>query len=120
MTVTLCTSGQVVLKAGANVSTDIKDDDYTVFINQAECFINAAIAKTGVDVVSSYASLGTNVKQILQDAASSHAAIAAINYDMSGYTSRTEAQIMMDVNYTKFNDCITLLKETNVTDYMGL
>lgn len=117
MTETFCTSGAVKLKAGAGATT-LLDTQYTMLINQAESFINAAMKDEGIDFVDLYSTLGDNTKKILEDAASSHAAVAAINYDMGGFTSRTEAQVMLDVNYTRLNDCIALLKDKKVSDYI--
>lgn len=111
MTTTLCSSGAVKLKAGANRPDDdttITADNYTTFINQAEQFINVG---TQYDWVTNYASLPTTTKQILEDAASSKAAMAVINYDMSNYSSQTEAQVMLDVNYAILVDCMNLLSD---------
>ena len=113
MTTTLCISGAVILKAGVN-STELTNAEYEQLINQAESFINVASKK---DWVAAYASLPTDTKKILEDAASSHAAMAAINYDMSGFTSRTEAQVMLDVNYTRLVDAINLLIDSKFVDF---
>ena len=37
---------------------------------------------------------------------------------MSGYTSRAEAQTMLDVNYTRLTDAINQLKEKYTTDFI--
>jgi hypothetical protein len=118
MTETFCTSGAVKLKAGANVSTAITGAQYTQLINQAESIINDAVKIESVNLVSDFANMNADVKKILEDAASSRAALGAINYDMSGYTSRQEAQTMLDVNYVIFTDCMQLLKEKKVTDFI--
>lgn len=118
MTYTFCTSGQVAFKAGAGVSTAITEANYNDAVNRAENYINDACKIEGINLVTGYSALQTDVKKILEDAASSKAAIEAINFDMSGYTSRQEAQIMLDVNYTILDDCIQLLKQKPVTDYI--
>ena len=121
MTETFCTSGAVKLKAGANRPTDdtvLTGDNYTTLINQAEAVINNMVQQQGVDLVTSYASLGTNVKKILEDAASSWAAMSVIAYNMDDYTSMTEAQTMLDVCTFKWNECMALLKNKTSTDYL--
>lgn len=118
MTVTFCDSGTVKLKAGVNVSTALTDAQYTLMINQAESFINCAIKENDIDYVTQFSSLGSNVKKILEDCASSLSAIYAINYDMSVYTSRQEATTMLNVNYARAMDCIQLLKDKKTTDYI--
>lgn len=104
---TLCTSGAVKLKAGANAAT-LTEAQYDIFIEQAEGFI---CSSARYDFVNNYSSISNIGKKFLEDAASSHAAISVINYDMSGFTSRMEAQTMLDVNYAKLVDCVNLLRD---------
>jgi len=118
MTETFCTSGSVKLKAGANVSSALTAEQYTALINQAENFINVQAAIPNYNLIDNYASLNDDVKKILEDAASSHAAIGAINYDMSGYTSRGEAISMVNINFTRFQQAMQLIKEKRHTDFM--
>lgn len=120
MTETLTDSGAVKLKAGAGVSTTLTTDsadgsELTSFINQAEAYLAAV---TRIDWVSLYSGLDADLRKILDDAASSHAAMAAISYDMSGYTFAQEAQVMLDFNYTRLDDAIKLLKEKVVSDFI--
>ena len=105
---TLCDSDAVKLKAGANVSTAITAGQYTQMINQAEADV---CVESGYNWVDDYANINVDVKQILEDATSSKAAVIAINYDMSGYTSRVEAQTMLDVNEWVYNNAIKKLKD---------
>ena len=117
MTVTLCTSGAVKLKAGANASL-LTNDQYEMLINEAESYINVAVKEQGVDFVAIYSTLSDNKKKILEDCASSFAAIGAINYDMSGFTSRQEATTMLNVNWAKANAGLDLLKNKQHSDYL--
>ena len=110
MTETLCDSGAVKLKAGTNVAT-LTAAQYTQLINQAEGYINSVTRVNWNDV---YSTLDADVKQVLEDAASSKAAVGAINYDMSGYTSKAEAITMLNVNFQILQDAIRELKEDKV------
>lgn len=100
MTTTFCVSGAVLVKAGVNVNAAVADGSVLIgttspvdtWINQAENTINA---NSRIDFISTYASLSNDKKLILEDTCSSLAAIYAINYDMSGYTSRIEAEDMV-------------------------
>ena len=47
---------------------------------------------------------------MLSDIASSYVAKEMINYDMSGYTSREEAQTMLDVNDDVIRSILAFLK----------
>lgn len=118
MTETFCNSGAVKLKAGANVSSSLTAANYTTLINQAEDYINVACKIPGIDLITRFSSLNADVKLIMEDACSSKAALAAIAYDMSGYTNQAEAQALLDVNYTIFSDCMVLLKEKPYTDFI--
>ena len=119
MTETFCTSGSVKLKAGYNVqqATTITAANYTEWINQAESYINNAVKIDGVNLVTLYSSLNTDVKKILEDASSSHSAIKAINFNTALYTQR-QAETMLDVNYGIFSDCMEMLKDKNTIAYL--
>jgi hypothetical protein len=105
---TVTTSGAVKLKAGTNVSTAITLAQYSGAIENGEAFVTA---NTKYDWVTNWGSLPANTKQIIADAVSSYAAIEAINFDMSGYTSRMEAQTMLDVNYNRVVDIINMIRD---------
>lgn len=114
MTTTLCSSGAVQVKAGSNATT-LTDDQYTELINQAEGFV---CTSGRYDFVSNYASISSMGLYILEDACSCHAAIAAINYDMSPFTSRTEAQVMLDVNYSRLAEDVNLIRDEKFRQFI--
>ena len=97
MAFTLTTSGAATIKAGTNVSATILADSTALdkFSDDAEGRI---VAETRRDWVDSFSSVDTGTKALLSDVCSSLIAIQMINFDMSGYTSRAEAQTMLDVN----------------------
>ena len=101
--VTFCTSGAAIMKAGKNVSSEISGaflvgstTDYAIdhWIAQAESTINAMTRYNWTD---DYSGMNDDVKKILEDVASDLAAIKAITWDMSGYTSRVEAEDLINV-----------------------
>ncbi len=106
---TLAINADVLKKAGANASTTATAEAYTnVFIKEAEGQLSTAARYNWID---NYSSISTVGKHILRDAASSYAAVQAINYDMSGFTSRQEALIMVNILWAGFQKCITLLEK---------
>jgi hypothetical protein len=113
-----CDKSDVQTKSGANVSSAITDAIYTEMIERAQAFITNTVKIEGINLVSDYTNMQADVKLILNDCCSSKAALEAINYDMSGYTSREEAQTMLDVNYAIFTDALNQLKKKPVTDYL--
>lgn len=103
------TTAEVQRKAGANASTVSNVEAYiNDFMTQAESFINAHSRYNWSDA---YSTLNADVKAILKEAASNLAAIYVIQYDMSGFTSRAEAQTMLDVLRDGFQRCLSLLKD---------
>lgn len=114
---TLTTNAEVGYKAGASKSTVSSAEAYTnVFIKEAEAQLSAAAR---YDWVTNYASVSAIGKEILRDAASSYAAVQVINYDMSGFTTRQEALIMVNILWAGFQKVINLLeKDNNYKDFI--
>jgi len=114
---TLAINADVLKKAGANASSTSTAEAYTnVFIKMAEGQLSTAAR---YDWITNYASVSTVGKHILRDAASSYAAILAINYQMNGFTSRQESLIMINILWAGFQKVITLLeKDNNYKDFI--
>ena len=112
-----CTTAEVQYKAGANASATSKAEAYTNnFVTQAESVINAYTRYNWSDA---YAALNVDVKGILKEAASNLAAIYVINYDMSGFTSREEAEDMIVILSDGFTRCIKILKDLKTQDFVN-
>lgn len=108
---TLAGQGDVAKKAGANASTTSVAEAYTnVYIKEAEGLLSTT---TRYDWVTNYASVSTIGKEILRDAIASYAAVKVINYDMSGFTSRQEALIMVNILWAVWSETIKLLTKDN-------
>jgi len=117
MTDVIMASGADVLrKAGAGVKNEISGASYTnEFIKQAESWINTATRENWSD---SYSSLNDDIKEVLKEAVSNLAAIYMINYDMSGYSSRSEAEIMISVLKARLDEIIATLQDKKVETFM--
>ena len=126
MAVTLTTSGAVLIKAGKNVSSDLTgvgnttlgktaDQIISQYINEAEAVINS---ETRYNWIDGYAGLNDDVKNILNEVASNIAAMYAVTYDMSGYTSRIEAETIMDVLIDSAKRGLSLLKDKKVETFI--
>ena len=117
MVETLTDSGAVKIRAGTNVSSSITPTQYTALINQAEAYINS---ETRINYTTAYSGLTTGTKEVLDMTASAHAAVGAINFDMSGYTSRAEAITMINVDLEIVDMGIKLLRNKEVApDFIG-
>ena len=89
------------------------------YIAQAEAYINVVTRKIWATSTATFAALNVNVRKILSEAASNLAAIYVISYDMSGFTSRVEAEDMINVLYARFIQCIQILQDQEAVTYMS-
>lgn len=112
---TFCTESEVDAKAGAEASSDVTADQKSDFVKQAESFINSMTRENWTD---KYSNLNEDVKAILSEAASNLAAMYVINYDMSGFTNRLEAQTMLDILRDGAFRCISLLRNKTTQKYV--
>lgn len=112
MSWTLCTSGAAIAKAGANKDIIFEQISGAPILakwsDEAEGSLNAVTRR---DWVALSGSTATNFKGVLSDAVSSDIGNRIINYNMGGYTSRLEAQTMLDVNRDNYMRCIDTLKD---------
>lgn len=89
------TTAEVLRKAGENASATSSAEAYTnQYMTEAESEINVMTRHNWSD---DYSGLDVDVKGILKMIASNLAAINVIQYDMSGYTSRVEAEDMVNI-----------------------
>lgn len=104
---TLAVREDVLKYAGANANSTYTAEAYTnIYIKMAEGVI---CLETRYDWVTNYASISTIGKEALTDAVAAYAAIKVIEADMSGYTSRQEALIMINILWAKYREVVSLL-----------
>ena len=110
------TTAEVERKCGANVSATSKAEAYiNDYMTQAESLINVVCRKNYSDT---YSTLNADVKGLLKEAASNLAAIYAIQYDMSGFTSRVEAEDMINILRDGALRAISLLRDKKAQDFI--
>lgn len=89
------TEAQIDQKAGAGVSALFTDTMKTQALLMAESRVNV---ETKFNWSNWFAlNPDADLKSVITNVTSSLVAMDAINYDMKGYTSRLEAQTMLDV-----------------------
>jgi len=112
-----CTTAEVERKAGANCSATSKAEAYTNdYVSQAESVINAICRYNFSD---NYSTLNADVKGILKEVASNLAAIYVISYDMSGFTTRTEAEDMINILRDGALRGLSILRDKKVQDFIN-
>ncbi len=110
------TTAEVGYKAGAKASATSKAEAYVnSYMTQVEALINSVCRYNFSD---NYASLNVDTKGVLKEIASDLAAIYVITYDMSGFTSRIEAEDMINVLRDAALRGLNLLKDKKVTDFI--
>ncbi len=125
---TLTSSGACFAKAGKNVSQDlISGAALFGFINpgavveeyilQAESQIQLQTRK---DWVSGAEALEPKNSKLLDKVASAIVGMDMINYDMSGYTNRTEAEIMLDKLNNEVQVGISTLRDIKTQTFTGI
>lgn len=118
MSWTFCTSGQAIVKAGANANSAITISNQTLadWSDEAEHMI-CNIAR--VDLIGSYSSLTANGKDILQNIASAMVAQNIVTYDLSSYSSNREAETILDVLENNIRRGINLIENDKIKSYLG-
>ena len=111
------TSDEILTKAGENVSSNASTEArINKLCLQAESFINVI---TRTNFSDSYDDLDSDVKGILSEAESNLVAIYLISYDMSGYSTRVEAEDMLNILKVRFNECIKILSDNTAVKFIN-
>lgn len=109
---TLAGQADVEKYAGANANTTSVAEAYTnVYIKASEGYLCLV---TRYDWVTNYASVSAIGKEVLRDIVASLAAYKVIDYDQSGFTSRQEALVMMNVLWATAQEGIRLMLKDNM------
>lgn len=110
------TTAEVQRKAGAGASETSNTEAYiNDYMTQAESLINV---RSKVNYSDSYAGLNTDTKGLLKEVASNLAAIYVIQFDMSGFTSRVEAEDMVNILRDGALRGLSLLGDKKRTDFI--
>ena len=113
---TLAIREDVLKFAGANANTTATAEEYTnVYIKMAEGFV---CVSARYDYVTNYASVSAIGKEHLRIATAAYAAMKVIEYDMSGFTSKEEAQTMLDVLFSFVVEGVNLLRDEKFRSFI--
>lgn len=104
---TLATDAQILLAIGENASAaQVLATNTDIWILQAESLIMSDVDS---DLVGDYATLDANLKQALSIAASSKAAIFAINHNPNSWQLAT-TQSKLNVLNTEYNEAMKIIR----------
>lgn len=92
------TSAECIQKLGKNYnSTDVIEARINELGLQAEGLCNCVGRKVFATDTTAFAALSSDVKGILSLIVSNYVGLYGITYDLSGFTSRTEAEDMINI-----------------------
>jgi hypothetical protein len=115
MAVTFGLATEAGYKAGANCNAAMKVAGPIESLGyMAEAYVNVA---TNYNWCDKYATLSADVKYLLVDAATNIMAMYIINYDLSGFTSRIEAETMLDLLRDRTQQDIEILQKAALADF---
>lgn len=111
------TSDEILVKAGHNYdSTNMTEARINALCLQVENEINCLAKYNFSDVFA--ASLNVDVKYFLSEIASNMVAFYIISFNMSGYTSRVEAEDMLNVLWDRIEFQKKVIADQNTVDFM--
>jgi len=115
---TIALSGPTLIKAGVGVSavmTAGANSEVDHFIEQAEGVVRAVSRH---DYVSKWITL-SGPAIIVQEIVEDLAAIYCINYDLSGYTTRIEAEDMINILRDAALRGLSIIRDKKVVDFFN-
>jgi len=109
-------NADIQARAGINANATNKLTAATdVYVLNIESTINALTRYNWSD---GFAALNVDVKGILTEVGASMCAMLVIQSDMSGFTSRAEAETMLDVLNNNVNRGLSILKKKGTERFM--
>ena len=127
ITPTATISGAVLAKSGVGKDNNISGglvfgsapDQYVVddWIQEGEAYLSNLVK---FDIVANWASLNSTYRLMFTEWITRYAAIEVIKYNMNGYTSRVEAEDLINVHIFRMEQIQKLLEKASVQDFMGV
>ena len=113
---TITTEAEIALMAGENVdATGDTEANRNDLIAQAESYLSNLMK---FNIVDNYASLNEDVRRMFSEWGARYAAIALISFNMVGYTSRIEAEDMINIHIYRMEKIEGILNEVAHIDFI--
>lgn len=115
MTLTLCTTTDIIRKAGLGANSTITASGTWLeeIGNNAE---GCVIADTRIDWITGYSDVNTYVKLKLQEATAAKAALDVVTYSSKDYSARLEQETLIDKLYDEYAQAIQVLSRTDANN----
>jgi len=113
---TIVTEAEIALMAGENVdSTGDTEANRNILAAQAESYLSNLM---GYNIVDNYSALNEDVKRMFSEWAARYAGMTLIAYNMAGFTSRVEAEDMINVHAFRMRQIERLLLASGTVEYI--
>ncbi len=115
----IVTVAEMQFMAGANVNAagDV-EANHTALQDQAEAYLSNLLKFELT--TAAFTALNATTKVIITEWAARYAGVALIAYDMAGYTSRVEAEDMINIHVFRMGQIHRLLEDSSVQDFMSV
>ena len=101
---------------GVDATGDV-DANHIILQDHAEGYLSALL-KFELSTTN-WGTLNTTGKVLISEWAARFAAISLISYNMVGYSSRVEAEDMINVHWARMEQIEKILKEASIKDFLG-
>jgi len=101
---------------GANVAAGFSETMQDLVGVYTEAFLCSLVK---YDIVTNWGTMNAIYKLIFSEYACRAIAIEAIKYDMSDYTSRIEAEDMINIHWARMQEIKTILEKADIQDFQG-
>jgi hypothetical protein len=115
---TICAEAEINFFAGENVdATGNTEANHNYLVGYAEAFLGNLVK---YDIVTNWGSLNSTKKKLFSEWAARFAAIGVIQYNMAGYSSRIEAEDMINIHYARLKEIQDFLEKEDFKNYIGV
>ena len=118
MAFTIVTVAEMQFMAGENVdATGDVTANHQFLHDYANAYLSSLVR---YDILTNWASITANYKNIFTEWAARFAANALIKYNMASYSTIVEAEDMLNLNLFRMQQIEELLKDQDVQDFIGV
>jgi len=112
----IVTEAEMNFYAGENVdATGNTEANHNILAGQAEAYLTTLMK---YDIATNWASLDSVKRKIFSEYAGRFSAVSLISYNMAGYTSRIEAEDMINIHVFRMQQIENLLSQASIKDFL--
>ena len=117
MAFTIVTVAEMQFMAGENVDATGDVTANHQFLHDYAAGYLSSLVK--FDLITGWSGLTTNIKFLFSEWAARHAGMQLIAYNMGGFTTRIEAEDMVNVHWARMLKIEELLNKADTQDFQG-